>query len=332
MILTSVAGPPLWVGSEQILGVLMKVHVVNDWLLIAAYLPALAVAIDSPLLRPFRRAPGVLIPVVIGVAGAVLATARPDLFLLGFTHDAPSRFGTPHAAVIGGLWTVAWSLLTLSYTYGFIATIVAWRRAETPLARRRAGVFSWAFGTRDLFWGGCFLCVSLFINEASIEVLYPVIQLAAWALFAYVLLTAYGIATVHLFDIELRLKWTLQRGTVAAAFIAVFFVVSEGAATVLSGSLGTLAGLLVTGLLVFALVPLQRSAERLAEAALPSVQDTPEYRTFRKHQIYGEAVVEARRDGALTPAGRVALNQLRASLDLSESEVSGLEAGLGVVA
>lgn len=281
MVLTSAAGPLLWVGSEQIYRMVLGVHFANDWLLIAAYLPALAVAINSPLLRPFRRGPGVLIPVVIGVTGAVLAMARPDLFLVGLTHDAPRRFGTPYFPVIGAPWTIAWNLLTLSYTYGLIATLVAWRRAETPLARRRAGVFSLAFGTRDLFWGGVFLFLALFATEASIDALYLAIQLAAWALFAYVLLTAYGIATVHLFDIDLHLKWTLQRGTVAAAFIAVFFVVSEGTATVLSGSLGTLAGLLVTGLLVFALAPLQRSAERLADAALPSVQDTPEYRSFQ---------------------------------------------------
>ena len=78
-------------------------------------------------------------------------------------------------------------------------------------------------------------------------------------------LKAYGIAVYHLFDIDLRLKWTLERGTMAAAFIAVFFVVSEGAATILSDRLGTLAGLFATGVLVFAL------ASTVSINALPTI-------------------------------------------------------------
>ena len=61
---------------------------------------------------------------------------------------------------------------------------------------------------------------------------------------------------------------------------------------------------------------------------MPSVQDTPEYRRFRKLQIYGEAVAEARRDGLVTPAGCAALRRLRESLGLTEAEAQGLEADL----
>ena len=114
----------------------------------------------------------------------------------------------------------------------------------------------------------------------------------------------------------------------AAAFIAVFFVVSEGAATILSDRLGTLAGLFATGLLVFALAPLQRSAERLANAALPAVHDTPEYRAYRQLQIYGEALTEARSSGPITPVGRLALEKLRESLGLKKELATELEAEL----
>ena len=184
-----------------------------------------------------------------------------------------------------------------------------------------------AFGARDLAFGGVFLYASLFFDGTPSS-LFIAVQIAAWALMIYVAMTAYGIAVYHLFDIELRFKWTLERGTLAAAFIAVFFVVSEGAATVLSDQLGALAGLLATGLLVFALAPLQRSAERLANAALPAVQDTPEYRAYRQLQIYGEALTDAHAKGPITPVGRLALEKLRESLGLAEEVAAEFEAKL----
>lgn len=46
------------------------------------------------------------------------------------------------------------------------------------------------------------------------------------AVFIYVPLVAYGVLRLQLFDIGLRIKRTLKRGTVAAAFVATFFVVS----------------------------------------------------------------------------------------------------------
>ncbi len=65
------------------------------------------------------------------------------------------------------------------------------------------------------------------------------------------------------------------------------FVGSEGASAFLSEQLGSLIGIIATGGLIFALAPLQRAAEKLANQAMPSVQDTPEYRSYRKLQIYG---------------------------------------------
>lgn len=327
LALTSSAGPVVWVGSERMARAGYMLHFVNDWLVLALYLPAVAAAIDTPLLRPFRRGWALVLPVLVGVGGAVAVLVRPDAFLLDLVASTPRKFGSPYFPVAGGAQQAGWFLLTVSYTYGLVATLVAWRTATTSLSRRRAGALSLAFGARDLAFGGVFLYASLFF-DGTISSFFIAVQLMAWALLVYVAMTAYGIAVYHLFDIELRLKWTLERGTMAAAFIAVFFVVSEGAATVLSDRLGTLAGLLGTGLLVFALAPLQRSAERLADAALPKVQDTPEYRAYRRLQIYGEAFAEARSAGAITPPGRLALEKLRQSLELSREEAAELEGAL----
>jgi hypothetical protein len=61
---------------------------------------------------------------------------------------------------------------------------------------------------------------------------------------------------------------------------------------------------------------------------MPTVVDTPEYRTFRKEQIYGEALAEALRDGAVTPVERAILERLRATLELEEEVARDLEAAL----
>jgi len=62
--------------------------------------------------------------------------------------------------------------------------------------------------------------------------------LYALAVIIYVPLVAYGVMRVQLFDVDLRIKRTLKRSTVAAAFVATFFVVSEFAGIYLSGQLG----------------------------------------------------------------------------------------------
>lgn len=325
--LTSSAGPLIWVGSERIARAGYVLHFVNDWLVLAVYLPAVAAAIDSPLLRPFRSGPVLALPILVGVVGALAVLGLPEAFLVDLVPSTPRRFGSPFFPVAGGAQQAGWFLLTVSYTYGLLATLVAWRQSSTSLSRRRAGALSLAFGARDLAFGGVFLYAAV-LFDGTISSFFIAVQLMAWALLVYVAMTAYGIAVYHLFDIELRLKWTLERGTIAAAFIAVFFVVSEGAATILSDRLGTLAGLFATGLLVFALAPLQRSAERLADAALPAVQDTPEYRAYRQFQIYGEALADARSGGPITPVGRLALEKLRESLGLDADEAAELESRL----
>ena len=326
MVVTGSSGPPLWIASPEGVRLASLAHFANDWLLLAAYLPALAVAIDSPLVRPFRRGPAAWALVALGVGGAVATVARPDLFVSNVS-PAPPSFGAVLLPTPGPAWPIVAILLAVSYTYGFVATVLTWRRSRTQVARKKAGALALAFGTRDVFWGALFLGFGFF-PESLPSLGLPLIQTASFALIIYIVLTAYGIASAHLFDIDLKLKWTLQRGTVAAIFVAAFFVVSEGAAAVLSDRLGTLLGLLATGGLVFLLAPLQRVSERLASAAMPNVSDTPEYRAFRKEQVYGEALAEALKDGDVTPVERAILDRLLVSLELDREVARELEAAV----
>jgi hypothetical protein len=147
---------------------------------------------------------------------------------------------------------------------------------------------------------------------------------------AYVLLTSYAIAVYNVIEIDLRIKTGLKQSTVAAAFVALFFVVSEGSAALLSDTFGTLAAIAATGVLLFFISPLQELASRVSDRAMPEVQDTPEYRHFRKLQIYGEAVRHASVGGEIDAVQRVALDRLRDELALPAEEATSFESDLGL--
>jgi hypothetical protein len=266
---------------------------------------------------------------VVGLANAVCVFVFPDFYLR--TGDYIFR-PTGGADVAGPGWVAIAALLTLSYVFGLVTILLVRQTAHGPLAKRKATMLALAFGSRDLTWGFIYslLVVGRFLGPMEWMVKYqPVVWVMASALTIYVCLMVYGIVSDHLFDIDLKIKWTLERGTIAAIFIAVFFVVSEGASAFLSEQLGSLVGIIATGGLVFALAPLQRAAEKLANQAMPSVQDTPEYRSYRKLQVYGEAVAEAMSKGPISPVARVVLNRLRVQLELDGAEADALEREFG---
>lgn len=90
---------------------------------------------------------------------------------------------------------------------------------------------------------------------------------ALWRLIPVALL-AYVVLRGQVPGLDVKVRWGISRSTVAAAFVVVFFVASEGAQIVF-GSENAWIGLGAAAVLVFAIAPLQRAAERLAEKAIP---------------------------------------------------------------
>ena len=330
MISSSRVGPLYWLDTEGLDRIWSRMHFANDGFLIATYLPALAVVIHSRLLLPFESNRVALVMLGLASIHAVLVFAYPDLYLSGhgmIPYKQPILDSMQPAVIF------VYGSIVLSYTFGLIATLLARSSAQGRLARRQASVLALAFGARDLTWGliysvGAYLLVSG-VRLGGVEpLLFGV--LATGGLLTYICLTTYGVVSEHLFDIDIKIKWTLERGTIAAIFIAVFFVVSEGAATLLSQQFGSLLGILATGALVFAITPLQRAVERLADHTMPSVRDTPEYKSYKKQQIYGEAVAEAMRGGEISRVERVVLNRLWEQLGLEEVLAQEIEGELRV--
>lgn len=137
---------------------------------------------------------------------------------------------------------------------------------------------------------------------------------------------AYAILRHQMFDVDVKLKWTLRRGTVAAVFLAVFFVVAQLAQNFLSDQYGWALGGAGAGLLLFLLAPIQRAAERLSDKAMPGVQEKdPAYVRAKKRETYRSAYAAAWSDGTMTQKDMRMLQQVREALGLPDKDVLAVE-------
>jgi hypothetical protein len=285
-------------------------HTVGDGAMLALYPLFLAAVLDTPLVRPLARP-------------KVRRTLMSAAVLL-----VPVVWFTP--LIVGGV--VLYVVMASLFGFALVASIHAWRVAPRGLARARAGTLALAFGFRDVCWGLCYAfgIGQILAGTAADPSAWPDVFYVAYAsgtLFA-VPVIAYGILRTQLFDIDLRLRWTIKQSTLAGAFVASLYLVTEGTEQLLSSELGTMAGLLVAAALVFFLAPLQRLAERVASAAMPHTRDTPEYVAFRKLQVYEAALMDATRDGGITEKERALLHRLRDALGVDHADAAALERDL----
>jgi hypothetical protein len=282
------------------------VHTAGDCLMLALYPPFLAAAIRTRFTAPFASP---------SAAKALLVMAA---LLCAVALSGPLKFGG----------TILYVLLAILFAYALFVSIHAWLTA-TGVARTRAGIFAVAFGLRDVCWGIVYGWATLLLWQGTYAVVDPNATGTPYLLyilgsFLAVPLIAYGILKTHLFDIDLKIQWTIRQTTVAAAFVAVFYLVTEAADRYLASELGNWVGLLGSALLVFFLAPLQRFAERVASFAMPQTRNTTEYRTFRKFQVYQAALQDAL-PGGISEKERALLNHLRDSLGIGAEDAAAME-------
>ncbi|MGI9264930.1 MAG: hypothetical protein ACR2QU_08365 [Gammaproteobacteria bacterium] len=295
---------PVWLRSEEI------VHTFGDCAMLALYPPFLAAALRTKLTQPFgRKSVRLAITSVAAVLFVMVLWGPVDLSA-----------------------TTLYLSLTLLFAFALVASIHAWH-TSAGTARTRAGTFAIAFGVRDICWGFAYGGAIWMIWIGQYRVVDPDASGAPYLIYALgtllaVPLIAYGILRTQLFDIDLRIRWTLKQSTLAAVFITFVYLISEGAERLLSAELGNIAGLLASAIVVFFLVPLQRFAERVASMAMPNTQNTPEYAAYRKMQVYEAALDEARQGGGISAKERALLEHLRDSLGISPVDALALEDGL----
>jgi hypothetical protein len=301
--ITESAGYATWLMFESI------VHTAGDGLMLVLYPPFLAAALRTKMTRPFEGRTA-----FIGLASVATASSLLVFF-------APTAYGP----------VPLYLLLCVLFGYALFASIQAWRNA-VGAARSRARSFAIAFGIRDVFWFIAYGWAILMIHQGTYSVVEIEVTSAGYVMYALgtllaVPLIAYGILRTQLFDIDLKIQWTIKQSTLAAIFVVVVYLVSEGADRFLSEELGNWAGLLASALVVFFLTPLQRFAESVASAAMPNTENTPEYATYRKMQVYESSFADALL-GGISDKERALLDTLRETLGISSADAAMLEKDL----
>jgi hypothetical protein len=144
-----------------------------------------------------------------------------------------------------------------------------------------------------------------------------------------VAIVAYAILRHQLFGLDVKVKWTIKSGTIAAVFVAVIFAASEGAQR-LFGAGNEWLGIAAGAMLVFALAPLQRFAEKVSDKAMPGVKPVVRMDAAEKEYAYEQAALLAWRDGSVSRDERALLDGLRARLGLDAETAMRLETGAAV--
>jgi hypothetical protein len=281
--------------------------------MVFAYLAFLA-TIASPLTRPLRGRVVTAMLLVGAFASVAFIVKRTELFIAG-VGPPPDHFP------VNGPLAVPVLILPglVVFVYGLVAAITMWRRSArgTP-SRRQGAAYALAFGIRDVAW--ILFVLDIFVLQLGL--ISPHVFNAV--LLAFQLILSYGILKHQLFDIDLKIKWTIRRGTLTGVFLAAFFVAFAIAEQFLQ-QYGIIAGGVAVGLLLFVLRPVERAADRLANAAMPHVRDDAEYRTVRKREVYRATVEGALSDGAISGKERDMLVRLQDQLGLSGTEAHEIE-------
>ncbi len=297
------------------------------FVVMASCYPRLVSTLDTPWATPFRGTRGLVACVAFAVI-VILANLIVGLNEY-FGSEAPAFLSMVHLpAVAISITGLVLGLLGVA-VYALIASISAYRRT-TPGSPQRRRAYSWvvAFGTRDALWA---VHVILAVSFAAIfgEYSWEAQQIWIWGppiyLSFYAALLAYGILRSQLFDIDLKIKWGISRGTTVTILIIATLIVSKLAEFYLTREIGYVAGGVVAGLLLFVVPRLNKIGDKVAQKALPQVENTSQYVAFRKLEVYQAALQSAMESGGITPKERDTLGRLRVKLGISEQDAKQVE-------
>lgn len=280
---------------------------------------------ETPLVDSLRgvgiRATFVAAAIVV----PVLFVVRDDLVVTSMVYFEPMDVWLSGA--IGPLLRALQALLLVLAVAGIPLAVSAYRQATTPLLRAQAKSFLVASIILDV--GFAAIVLYSFLRSEYTTVQAQLINFVGTSLVTLLWAAGltHGILRAQLFDIRIRLRWTVRRGTVIAIFAAFFLATVDVVQNLLSDSLGLLVGIVATGLLLFAIQPIQRVAERLSKATVP-LTEGPDALASRKREVFRSALEGFLRDATLTARERRALQHLQLELGISNAEAQRLESDL----
>jgi peptidoglycan/LPS O-acetylase OafA/YrhL len=141
----------------------------------------------------------------------------------------------------------------------------------------------------------------------------------------FAVLVVVALVRHRLFDLDVRIRWTISRGWVAGIFLLVFFTVANVAENALDEKFGLLFGGIATGLLFFALNPLERFGQRIADAAVPHKKGPQEMAKDDRLRLYEDQARLVWADGTMGRKERALLDQLRQHLHLDAETAARIE-------
>lgn len=282
------------------------------WLLLLGYV------LDTPLTKPIRTRWG------LTIAGVYFAT-----LIAAMLYDASLLIGQVNPGLVarwefqpGPFYSIPLLLWFLFNVFALVAAVDAYRRTRKgTLARTRAGSLLVGFGSANLTNVLLLLLVRARGPERLTESeVVPWVLLAIANVTVFSVALVYGILKAELFDVRLRIRWTVGRGALAAIFVATFFIagqLAENLAGRLVGDQAWILGAVASGLLLFALQPLQRVSERIANTVVPNARSVAALPLSDRLAMYREQLEAAWEDGSLSKAERRVLEVSRARLGLT---------------
>jgi hypothetical protein len=143
--------------------------------------------------------------------------------------------------------------------------------------------------------------------------------IGAWRLLAAVIIS-YALISHRFLDLDLRVRWTISRGTLLAIFAAVFIIVFQVVENQLDAKYGIWTGGIATGILLLAVKPLERFTDRVANSIIPHRRDGDDPLALYRDQA---ELVWA--DGVMGRKERLLLDQLRDRLRIVPHEAARIE-------
>lgn len=311
-LLTSYAGIPLLFNyqlSEQTNLVLDFLHHLGDVLMLVLYPLFVAHALPLKVLKGLTSVPG---RITLWTVGSLLF----GWVILHHTGLITSRFDPD---------MLLYLTMCIMFVLVFVVSLFGLKAANTRLAREKALAFVLAFGIRDIAWASLYLAAATGWIEGR-EMVFN--QIYAGSTLLYIPIVAYGILKVQLLDIEIRLQSTIRNTVLASTFIAVYYLISEGANNFISNQLGEVIGFLVCAVLAIFLAPLNRWANRFAGRLVSVDTDSPDYAANRGLQVYSAAIEEALAYGEINPGQIALLDRLKQSLQVSDVDARRVETDL----
>ncbi|HEX9816474.1 MAG TPA: hypothetical protein VGB18_05800 [Candidatus Thermoplasmatota archaeon] len=279
------------------------------------WLAIVAGGVDS-FLRFFQSPPGPVQESLFLVGLAHTSAVLVDTVYWSLTQYRPAS--TPFAH-----WAWIWS--TLALYLSLLVLVLYVRRRKTVqgdagrwhdrlmLALPATAVVGALAAAAPFFAGNRFLAQEIWEFAGAIS--------CAGAL----MLLVYAVVKHQLLGLDVRVKWTLRQGTVGAAFVAVFFIGSEGTQLLLSERIGPYLGLGAAGLLVFAFNPIRRLADRFVEGAMPGVKPIVRMSELERASLFFDQARFAWVDGSLSAKERQILDVAKQRLGLTSEEAETLE-------